>query len=598
MVPGGVAPALPPCPGSIREDLLVPYFAMKIALLALAPCLAPLPITTPQDTAAEDFPAVPFARSVERPNHLTPLEAKAGWQLLFDGLTTEGWVERGQDAAPAGWVVADGCLHRAEPTKDLFSAMEFGDFELTFEWRVAPGVNSGLKYRLDGVGPEYQILDDATDEAKNKKHAASALYDVVPPAGSRPVPPGEFNRARIVARGNHIEHWLNGVRVVQVEVGSAEWKDAVEKSKFKSVADFAAPKRSPLMLQEHGGAVWYRSLKIREFDKLPGEEVVLFDGEKIEGWRALGDAIYEADEGSILGRIGGGGQSFLVTERTFGDFLLEVDLKNELPGNSGIQVRSHQRENGRTFGYQIEIDASDRAWSAGLYDEARRGWLQNLVGNEPGRRAFRNGDWNTYRIECVGPWIRVWLNGVPTVDYFDTADLEGVLGLQVHSGNNTRVRWRNFRMRDLGQCRWVEIPAGADYEQNPLPPFRTVAMPDADYAVRARYRSNTGKGWIVDRQPGVFLFEEPPAPELDPLLIQRNGWALALGDADAKHLRPGDWNELTVCCFGGRTVVHVNGQKIREFRPSTWSGAHEVEIRAPRGATGNFEFQSIERLEW
>jgi hypothetical protein len=182
----------------------------------------------------------------------------------------------------------------------------------------------------------------------------------------------------------------------------------------------------------------------------PGSEtIVLFDGETLAGWTVLGDAIYEVDEGSILGRVGGGGQSFLITDRTFADFRLDVDVKAELPGNSGIQVRSHVDDDGRLYGYQIEIDSSERAWSGGLYDEGRRGWLDDLSEDAHARTAFRTGEWNHYRIECLGPTIRAWVNGIKTADFVDDVDAEGVIGLQVHSGNNTRVRWRNLGLVDL-----------------------------------------------------------------------------------------------------------------------------------------------------
>ncbi len=553
----------------------------------------------------EEHPAVPFGRSVERPNHLTPLEAKSGWRLLFDGESTEGWVGLGEDGSLDGWDVVDGCLHRAKPARDIVTTEEFGDFELEFEWKVAKGVNSGLKYRLqkkDGrvqaLGCEYQVLDDA-NRGEPPIQQAAAIYAIQEPYGSRPAPTGEWNRARIVARGNLLEHWLNGVRVLRMEVGSEEWNRRKAASKFRGVASFGEPTTSPILLQEHGGEVWYRNLKIREYDEWPGEEVVLFDGSKIEGWRELGDAIYEADEGSILGRIGGGGQSFLVTERSFGDFILEVEVKTELPGNSGIQVRSHQRPNGRLFGYQIEIDSSERAWSAGLYDEARRGWLQNLKDNEPGRRAFRNGDWNLYHIECIGPWIRVWLNGVPTVDYFDTADLEGVIGLQVHSGNNTRVRWRNFRMHDLGQCRWTPVPGEAGKVLDDPMFGSLIEVPDGNYALRLRYRSSTGQVMIGGTPVEAWHDGQSVQEEPDLQIYERGTWSLrTVGEYHAKHLKPGETNELTACCFGGRVIVHLNGRLTRRFRHLFRSGPHQVHIEKPAPESEPLEIEAVELLEW
>lgn len=177
--------------------------------------------------------------------------------------------------------------------------------------------------------------------------------------------------------------------------------------------------------------------------------IELFNGRDLSGWRELGDARWEVDSGELVGSIGGGSQSFLATEREFSNFVLELELKNELPGNSGVQVRSHQNEKGRVYGYQIEIDPSERSWSGGLYDEGRRGWLFDLKERPEARAAFRRGEWNHYRIELRGHHIRTWVNGVPAVDTTDDADATGFIALQVHSGNNTRVRFRSVRLTPL-----------------------------------------------------------------------------------------------------------------------------------------------------
>ena len=137
-----------------------------------------------------------------------------------------------------------------------------------------------------------------------------------------------------------------------------------------------------------------------------------------------------------------------MSDRSFSDFILEVDVNTELPGNSGIQIRSCV-EDGRMNGYQIEIDPSERAWSGGLYDESRRGWLYDLSRDAQARAAFRPGEWNHYRIECVGPTIRTWVNGIPATRFADAADATGHLALQVHSGAEAHMRWRNLRLWEL-----------------------------------------------------------------------------------------------------------------------------------------------------
>jgi len=130
----------------------------------------------------------------------------------------------------------------------------------------------------------------------------------------------------------------------------------------------------------------------------------IFDGKTFDGWVERGDAIWEINEGIITGRTGKGGHGWLCTDRTYGDFVLELEVKIET-GNSGIQIRSHFEEGDKMVGYQIEVDPSARAWSGGLYEQGRRGWLQNLTNNPAARAAFKANDWNRYRVECRGDSI-------------------------------------------------------------------------------------------------------------------------------------------------------------------------------------------------
>jgi hypothetical protein len=176
------------------------------------------------------------------------------------------------------------------------------------------------------------------------------------------------------------------------------------------------------------------------------ETTRLFNGRDLTGWRAIGDARWSVEDGELVGRVGGGHQSFLVTQAEYSDFVLELELKS-FAGNSGVQVRSHQREDDQVFGYQVEVDSSPRAWSGGLYDEGRRAWLVDLSDRPEARAAFRPGEWNRYRIELVGPRIRTWVNDVPIVDTTDDADATGFIGLQVHSGSEGHMRFRGITLR-------------------------------------------------------------------------------------------------------------------------------------------------------
>lgn len=167
-------------------------------------------------------------------------------------------------------------------------------------------------------------------------------------------------------------------------------------------------------------------------------------------WYLIGEATYLLEPGDVIHGIGRDlpQNSFLVSVEEYADFELTVDVRIE-GGNSGIQIRSHEDAEGRFFGYQIEVDPSERAWSGGLYDEGRRGWLDSNEGKEEARAAFDVEGWNHYRILCEGDRIRTWVNGVPCADYRDDTDASGYIGLQVHGGAKTDVWWRGLEIRPL-----------------------------------------------------------------------------------------------------------------------------------------------------
>ena len=195
----------------------------------------------------------------------------------------------------------------------------------------------------------------------------------------------------------------------------------------------------------------------------------LFDGKTLKGWKQLnGTAKYTVEDSCIVGTtVEGSPNSFLCTEKTYGDFMLEYDFKVDPRLNSGVQIRSEsypEYQKGRVHGYQVEIDPSeDRAWSGGIYDEARRGWLADLKNNEPARKAFKQNEWNHIRVEAVGDSIKTWINGAPAASLKDSMTPKGFIGLQVHASSLSdplQVRWRNLRIQELGPgAKRAEVPA-------------------------------------------------------------------------------------------------------------------------------------------
>ena len=381
-------------------------------------------------------------------NRLTPEQERAGWELLFNGRDLAGWRGRGEAGPGPGWRVESGCIRRVGAAGDLLTTSRYQDFELEFEFMVAAGTNSGVKYRVQEpavLGPEYQVLDDPRHPSETDHHRVAALYDLLPAQDAPYAGAARWNRGRIVARGGHLEHWLNGVRVVSTDLESEVFQAAHAASKFKGNEGFAQPAPGPILLQDHGGEVWYRSLRIRSFDALEARRVALLEDEGLGGWIPTGDAIWERQGDTVIGRVGGGGQSFLRTAEEYGDFLFEVDVWLEVKGNSGIQFRSQVVNGRRVCGYQAEIDPSPRRWSGGIYQECSK-WLDDLKEDPLAQSAFRLDDWNTYRIECVGDHLRVWVNGIPTADLVDGQAARGVFAFQVHSGQQGVIHWRNPRL--------------------------------------------------------------------------------------------------------------------------------------------------------
>lgn len=185
----------------------------------------------------------------------------------------------------------------------------------------------------------------------------------------------------------------------------------------------------------------------------------LFDGQTLEGWvQRGGRAEYRVENGEIVGATRPGQpNSFLCTVREYGDFELDLEFKVDPALNSGIQVRSHARADGKTervYGYQVEIDPGPRSWTGGVYEEAGRGWLADMSTNPDARAAFVQGEWNHFRIECAGPVIRTWINGVPAAELTDSLTARGFIALQVHGVGDRKdeltVRWRGIRIRETG----------------------------------------------------------------------------------------------------------------------------------------------------
>lgn len=254
----------------MRHALTTGLLLTCVALGSIA-ADAPIPVKSADPAGSVGGRVEPAAAPV-----LTDAEKQGGWKLLFDGVSTDGWRGLGMDGFPKDlWVIENHCLHclGGKKINDLVTIQTHENFELSFEWMIPKkDGNSGVKYRVQekkgegfAFGPEYQCMNDP---GVNDKHATGSLYDVLPPQGKRLAPGSEFNHSSIVVRGDHVEQWLNGAKVVEFEFGS-DALEALAGSKFKDRPEWGRDPRGHIALQDHHDEVWFRNLKVRE---LPAAE--------------------------------------------------------------------------------------------------------------------------------------------------------------------------------------------------------------------------------------------------------------------------------------------------------------------------------------
>ncbi|MFQ5639544.1 MAG: DUF1080 domain-containing protein [bacterium] len=209
---------------------------------------------------------------------LSAAEQQAGWKLLFDGLTFKGWRGFGKDKVPTGWQITDqGELHftgKGEGSLfhgDIMTKEQFSDFELRLEWKISPGGNSGIFFRVSEkrkfswfTGPEMQVLDNkGHKDGRNLLTSAGSNYALHAPTKDVTRQVGLYNEAMIRVEKNHVQHWLNGHKIVEYEIGSPEWQKLVANSKFGKLPDYGRYRSGHIVLQDHGDKVWYRNIRIR-----------------------------------------------------------------------------------------------------------------------------------------------------------------------------------------------------------------------------------------------------------------------------------------------------------------------------------------------
>lgn len=399
---------------------------------------------------------------------VTASDQAAGWVTLFDGTSTAAFRAYGSAEFPtAGWVVEDGALvHKAGGGGgDLISKRQFGNFELELQWRVAAKANSGILYRVVESkdppyysGPEYQVLDDAGYDASPDTSAA-ALYALAAPVGKTLRPAGAWNDGRIVLIGDHVEHWLNGTKVVDVDFGSESYRAAFAKSKFAAWPEFNKHRRGHLDLQDHGDEVAFRNIRVRELPPEAarlGQEVVLFDGNNLDAFDGFHkDGAKTGDVWSIVGGelvCAGKPTGYLYTKQQFTSFVLRLQWRFDAEkggGNGGVLLRV----NGANKVWPRSIEAQLEAGNAGDIWNIDKFEMATDPRRLHGRRTDKThaaekplGEWNQYEIIVDGPWLRLRVNGEVVNEAWDCAVVPGAIALQ---SEGAEIHFRDIRVVPL-----------------------------------------------------------------------------------------------------------------------------------------------------
>ncbi len=380
----------------------------------------------------------------------------------------------------------------------------------------------------------------------------------------------------------------------------------------------------------------------------------LFDGRTLDGWEVCGGfAKYRVEDGVIVGTtVEGSPNTFLCTKKQYGDFILEFDVKCDPRLNSGVQIRSHAYKKdttlevwrrdkkvkavhkaGHVYGYQVEISSEQTGSSGGVWDEARKSmWLYNARENAKASKAFKDNQWNKFRIACIGDSIKTWVNGVPCTDLRDPVDQAGFIGLQVHSVRSDKpleVRWRNIRIKDLGRHVWKPLFDGKTLQGWHTIPGGKWQVSDGiivgtsassesrhgllvsdrsfgDFTVRLKFKALKGNSGLYFRADevgggvGVHGFQAEIDASNDVGGLYETGgraWVVQPTAEDvARWFKPQEWNEMTVSAHGGRIVVHVNGLKTAELKNDKGRLKGHLALQLHGGQEMHVMFKDIEML--
>ena len=397
-------------------------------------------------------------------NQLTEAEKAEGWELLFDGTSLDNWRDYNGEELTIPWFVEDGMITAKGDGSDesgyIVTKKEYENFEMKWEWKIADQGNSGVLYHVVEnpkfkvpyvTGPEYQLIDELNFpeplEAWQKTAADYAMY-TTDPAKTTIKPAGEWNTSKIVFDNGHVEHWLNGEKVVEFEAWTEDWHARKNSGKWTNAPEYGLATKGVICLQDHGSAAWFRNVKIKELPKKT-KEVELFNGEDLTGWEAYGTEKWYVEDGLLICESGPDKEyGYLATRDYYNDFDFSVEFKQEADGNSGVFIRSFVEQPALVNGWQVEVAPMGHG-TGGIYESYGRGWIAEI--NDEQQKVLKEGEWNTLRIRLEGDNIKTWLNVEEMVDLTDekVGQGQGRIALQLHDGGGIKVLWKNFKLETL-----------------------------------------------------------------------------------------------------------------------------------------------------
>jgi hypothetical protein len=400
-----------------------------------------------------DLPLISFSQD----NQLTATQKEDGWTLLFNGYNTDGWRGYKMKVMPDGWHVEDGCLVTSstggEMRGDIITVNQYEDFDLYVEWAITPAGNSGIFFHVledsPGAyesGPEYQLIDDLgwPDKLEEwQQTGANYAMQVADKTKKHLKPVGEFNSSEIRVKDGHVTHWLNGEIIVEYDLWTDEWYKMAHEGKWKDYPGYGLARKGYIGLQDHGSPIRFKNIRVKDLTD-PGKP--LFNGKDLTGWVNYGEEKWFVEDGAIIGQSGqGGGYGYLATNKEYYNFTLRLEFKLENDGNSGVFFRSNLKGTDIT-GWQVEV-APPGQNTGGIYESGGRGWLVEIPDDK--ENILQPNDWNSLVISLKDNRVMAWLNNELMTDLKDDAILKGrgVIALQVHSGGQVAVKWRNIYLR-------------------------------------------------------------------------------------------------------------------------------------------------------